>query len=158
MIDYLLNKLSKYLKAGDLNGRTVEAKQVEGPLQIVYAKMYHGMDENRDNARLRLLLGINPATTPWCAAFVNAIERKCGRPGTGKMLARSYLKYGKGVVTPQSGDIVVFKRGNSSWQGHVGYFVSETPVSVLTLGGNQGNAVTYQYYPKAAVLGYRRPL
>ena len=157
MFDYLLNKLSKYIKSGDLIGKTVEAEKVDGPLQVVFAKQYMGLEENRDTNKLKAILGVNPKSTPWCAAFVNAIENKCGRKGTGKMLARSFLNYGRSVVTPESGDIVIFKRGNSSWQGHVGYYISEDKYNVLTLGGNQNNSVCYQKYSKEAVLAYRRP-
>lgn len=127
------------------------------PQQITEAKKYHGKHESRDNTVLKLLLGFDPATTAWCAGFVNAIEKKCGRKGTGKLNARSYLTYGSTVTTPKLGDIVVFKRGNSSWEGHVSYFVSKDKEGILVLGGNQSNKVCYKYYPEESLLAYRRP-
>lgn len=160
MIDYLLNKASKYFSAKqpEDEGKEIEREVVEKtPKQIMIAKSYHGMHERTNNKNLRLLLGFNPASTPWCAGFVNSIEKKCGRKGTGKLLARSYLNYGAAVDNPRKGDIVVFKRGNSSWQGHVGYYISQDKNGVLTLGGNQNNKVCYKYYPKSKLLGYRRP-
>lgn len=157
ILDYLLNKLSKYWGASD-KGTVVPNVSLIEPNQIYVAKKYHGWSEKANKAELTELLGINPVTTPWCAAFINAIEKKCGRKGTGKMLAREYLKYGKPVSTPQLGDIVVFKRGNSSWQGHVGYYAGEDKDRILSLGGNQSNKICYAYYPKKDVLGYRRPL
>lgn len=128
------------------------------PQQITTAKLFHGKHETYDNVTLRALIGFDPAQVAWCAGFVNAIEKRCGRSGTGQLNARSYLKYGTPVTIPQLGDIVVFKRGNSSWEGHVGYFVSQDNNGILVLGGNQSNKVCYKYYPTASLLGYRRPL
>lgn len=159
MWDYILNKVSKYIKTPE-RGKEVDLPvESEEPKQLKLAKNYHGKHEVTNNKELKALLGFNPATTPWCAGFVNAIEKACGRRGTGQLLARSYLNYGMPVADyPRPGDIVVFTRGNSSWQGHVGYYVSEDAYNVLTLGGNQSNKVCYKYYPKKDVLGYRRPL
>lgn len=151
MWDYILNKVSKYLKEHN------KGEVVSDPEQIRRAKAFLGCHEVEDKVVLKSFLGFNPATTPWCAGFVNAVEKRCGRNGTGKLLARSFLKYGTAVGTPRLGDIVVFKRGNSSWQGHVGYYISEENGKVLSLGGNQSNKVCYAYYPKSSVIGYRRP-
>lgn len=157
IIDFILNKLGKYLS--DLSKvNEVSASEInKEPVQIKIAKLYLNKSEKTDTAELKELLGINPATTPWCAAFVNAVEKMCGRKGTGKMLARSFLNYGTAVGVPQVGDIVVFKRGNSSWQGHVGYYVSSDKEFVTSLGGNQGDKVCYAKYPRTSVLGFRRP-
>lgn len=129
------------------------------PEQITKALKYLGMKENdsHDKTILKLLLGIDPSTTAWCAAFVNAIEKQCGRKGTGKLNARSFLDYGAPVKEPQVGDICVFRRGSSSWQGHVAYFIAIEDEGILVLGGNQGDSVCYKHYSKDALLGYRRP-
>lgn len=121
------------------------------------AKKYLDMHERTDNKTLKKLLGFDPAKTPWCAGFCNSIEQACGRKGTGKLTARSYLKYGTPVDNPLPGDIVVFKRGALPWQGHVGYFVKQVGDQILVLGGNQSNMVCYKYYPVKKLLGYRRP-
>ena len=157
ILSYLLSTYSKYKNTPDI-GIEVQPELAGDPLQIIYASQYLNKHEAHDNAELRELLGVNPATTAWCAAFVNAIEKKCGRKGTGVLTARSFLKYGSPVAKPQLGDIVVFKRGNSSWEGHVGYYISEDKYSVLSLGGNQSNKVCYANYPISSVLGYRRPV
>lgn len=130
------------------------------------AKKYLGLHEVRDRSKLMELFkthagfNIDPAATPWCAAFINAMERMAGNPGTGSLLARSFLNYGEKVEEPQAGDIVVFKRGTQSWQGHVAYFSGFVNLSdqahVRTLGGNQSNSVGYAIYPAAHALGYRR--
>lgn len=101
---------------------------------------------------------INPATTAWCAAFVNAALGAKGQQGTDSNLARSFQNWGKAVSTPKKGDIAVFERGNSSWQGHVGFFVgpSDREGFVRILGGNQDNTVSIKEFPESKLLGYRR--
>jgi len=150
----IIKRLGDYMAGGNISPEV--PKEVVEPLQITHAKYYHGRDEIDDNISLSVLLGFNPAKTAWCAGFVNAIEKKCGRKGTGKLNARSYLKYGEGVSRPQLGDIVVFKRG-LPWQGHVGYYISRDADGILVLGGNQNNKVCYKYYAVSDVLAYRRP-
>lgn len=102
-------------------------------------------------------ISIDPATTPWCAAFVNLVERRLGRRGTGKLNARSFLDYGEKVKDPKPGDILIFTRGNSSWQGHVTFYVATEGSNYMCLGGNQGDKVCYRLYPKHSLLGIRRP-
>jgi uncharacterized protein (TIGR02594 family) len=158
MFDYILSKLNKYLNKTETGMVISNPTTASDPLHVRIAKRYHGWREKEENNELKKLLGFNPVTTAWCAGFVNAVEKMTGRKGTGKLLAREYLKYGAPTSKPKLGDIVVFKRGNSSWQGHVGYYVSEDKNGVLSLGGNQGDKVCFRYYPKKDVLGYRRPL
>lgn len=158
MLDYLLNKLSKYIKIEDPGKLLTKTYMELRPDNVVFAEQFLGKEEVKDKVYLTTMLGVNPINTPWCAAFVNMVEKQCGRSGTGKMLARSFLKYGRIVSTPQLGDIVIFKRGNSSWQGHVGYYITSTHDTVTSLGGNQSNSVCYANYLKSSVLGYRRPI
>jgi len=121
------------------------------------AKQYLGLHEVRNKSRLKSLLGIDPSKIAWCAAFINAVLKEAGFQGTGKLTARSFLKVGKLVTTPEKGDVVVLKRGVLPWQGHVGLFVDQPNNSeIILLGGNQGNKVCYKRYPKKSVLGYRR--
>jgi uncharacterized protein (TIGR02594 family) len=103
--------------------------------------------------------GKQPDSVPWCAAFVGAMLKRAGVSPSGYLAARSYLKWGKALTTPVLGAIVVFKRGNSAWQGHVAFFEGFNPNgSLRVLGGNQSDAVTYANYPRGIVLGYRWPL
>jgi uncharacterized protein (TIGR02594 family) len=139
------------------------------------AKHSEGEDEINDRYELRSFfktwsingdLDIDPSTTPWCAAFVNACERAAGFKGTGKLNARSFLKYGKEVKLEDAkeGDIAIFKRGNSNWEGHVTYFIeaatrfnSGNPyVTIECFGGNQGDKVCYANYRASDLLGIRR--
>ncbi|MDZ7905693.1 MAG: CHAP domain-containing protein [Cypionkella sp.] len=67
--------------------------------------------------------GITDDATAWCAAFVGAMLERAGGDSTGKPNARSYLGWGTPVYLADArpGDIVVFKRGSSTWQGHVAF-------------------------------------
>lgn len=94
--------------------------------------------------------------TAWCAAFVNFCFWTCGLSGSGSLMARSFLKFGKRTLAPQLGDLVVFWRiSKDSSYGHVAFFVTETETSVFVLGGNQSNAVNIAEFPKSQVLEYR---
>lgn len=103
--------------------------------------------------------GVTDDETAWCAAFVGAMLKRAGIKGTGKLNARSYLDWGTPVdrKDAQPGDVVIFKRGSSSWQGHVAFFVKDRGALIDVLGGNQSNAVNVKGYQSAALLGIRRP-
>jgi uncharacterized protein (TIGR02594 family) len=100
---------------------------------------------------------LSPAKTAWCAAFVNGALGATGQEGTGTLLARDFLNWGEEVKSPTKGDVVVFSRGNSSWQGHVGFYVGENEDGdIQVLGGNQSNKVSIQTYSRDDLLGFRR--
>lgn len=101
--------------------------------------------------------------TPWCAAILNATECAAGNAGTGKLNARSFLNYGNkiDIKNAKKGDIVIFTRGGSTWQGHVAYLDGFEEgaggrILVRTFGGNQSNKVCISYYPKERLIGIRR--
>lgn len=137
-------------------------------LGIDIAKSKLGLHEKRNRKEVMecfksvLLKGeylLDPVTTPWCARFIGFCERKAGKPGTGKDNARSYLTYGTKVKLPEAreGDIVVFTRGTSNWQGHVAYFVKDNKDGTIkVLGGNQIDSVCYRNYDTDDILGIRR--
>ena len=103
--------------------------------------------------------GVMDDETAWCAAFVGAMLRRAGVKSTGALNARSYLDWGTPVDRKNAlpGDVVIFKRGSSSWQGHVAFFVKDRGALIDVLGGNQSNAVNIKGYHSAALLGIRRP-
>lgn len=104
-------------------------------------------------------VNLDPATTAWCAAYVNSSLAQSGYKGTGSNLARSFLNYGEAVDQPQRGDIAVFSRTNNPNLGHVGFYDSVNPDgSIRILAGNQGDAVSYGNMPSDRLLGYRRPV
>jgi uncharacterized protein (TIGR02594 family) len=123
-----------------------------------------GLHEVKDRKELmkymaKYKMPIDPATTPWCAAIMNACERAAGKPGNGRYNARSFLTYGTEVKPKdvKKGDLVVFARGGSSWQGHIAYVDGiEADGTIRTLGGNQSDKVCISWYAKNRLLGFRR--
>lgn len=103
--------------------------------------------------------GVHDDETAWCAAFANAMLRRAGYRGTGSLAARSFLQHYQEVPAGKAkrGDFVVFKRGNSTWQGHVSHFLADDGDYVWVFGGNQSNAVNASRYKKSTILGVRRP-
>jgi uncharacterized protein (TIGR02594 family) len=152
------------------SGKTIEAIGAEAPQggehsPLTLAKSYLGKYERDPEARSTLSsffakfggIHLDPATTPWCAAFANAVLGASGIKGTGKANARSFLNWGTPTDNPSEGDIVVFKRGGSSWQGHVAFFVGfDGDGNIKVLGGNQHDHVSITTMPRAALLGFRR--
>lgn len=125
---------------------TVEWRDGHNPKVVAYFK-------DSGNA------GVKDDETAWCAAFVGAMLRRAGMQSTGKLNARSYLDWGTPVERKDAkpGDVVIFKRGNSSWQGHVAFFVKDRGALIDVLGGNQANAVNVKGYQASSLLGIRRP-
>lgn len=100
-------------------------------------------------------IDINPQTTAWCAAFLDAV---LGGKGTGQLNARSYLTWGNPVNDPKVGDVVVLRRpGGEAWQGHVGLFAGfDDNGDIRVLGGNQSDSVSVDSYNKDDLLAFRR--
>ncbi|MDH4127105.1 MAG: TIGR02594 family protein [Spirochaetota bacterium] len=96
--------------------------------------------------------------TPWCSAFINWCAMKSGFERTSKLNARSWLDIGYEINmdSVQLGDVVILKRGNQAWQGHVGIYINQDLNSIWILGGNQTNMVNIISYPKSKILGIRR--
>lgn len=95
----------------------------------------------------------------WCSSFVNWCFDKESIQGTNSKLARSWIRWGQSIpiAIPALGCVAVFRRGNSSWQGHVGFYLRHDKLNVYILGGNQSNKVSVIAYPKNKLLGYRWP-
>jgi len=110
-----------------------------------------------------------------CSAFVNGIAWELRLPRSKSAMARSWLGVGQAVEAvegfpsgPQISrigfDVVVLMRGSGDQPGpdivdapgHVGFFGGWDGGRVNVLGGNQGNAVSVQSFPKDRILGIRR--
>ncbi len=95
--------------------------------------------------------------TPWCAAFVGGVLESVGIKSTRSAMARSYLKWGFPIASPELGCVVVFERGPTF--GHVGFVMGrDLRGNLMVLGGNQGDAVTIAAFNPARVIGYRWPV
>lgn len=97
-------------------------------------------------------LGTNPTKRSrlWCAEFMNMMERKMGRPGTGSAMASSFASYGRRVSDPRPGDIAVMR-------GHVGYVMSVDGGKVKLISGNFNRKVGIGTYPRSRFVAFMRP-
>jgi len=93
----------------------------------------------------------------WCAAFLGACLERAGIRSTRSLMARSYLSWGEALSEPRPGAIAVLSRGFDPRLGHVGFLVGTTSNDVILLGGNQGDAVRVQPFPRSRLLGLRWP-
>lgn len=135
------------------------------PLLLEILK-YHGLKEvfgpkhNPDIVKMFHDIGynwVNDDETSWCSAALNYFCKRLGYERSGRLDARSWLKVGELVITPQLGDVVVYWRGSkTSWMGHVGLFISNRNGWIYTLGGNQSDMIGISPYAESRVLGYRR--
>lgn len=136
------------------------------PLQLAAGQL--GLNENAQRGAIQEYLsngGVNldPATTAWCAAFVNSTLKQAGIEGTGSNLAKSFLDWGQGVDASNyqnvhPGDIWVESRGDPNGiYGHTGIIESINPDGTVTLiAGNAGDAVSRQTRKLGSQLGIRR--
>jgi uncharacterized protein (TIGR02594 family) len=130
-----------------------------------------------DNPRIaEYQRSINPTTTAgdkpaWCSRFVNWCLEPLGYATQPQInaKARSWKKWGYPSEF-RPGSIVVFWRRPGSKEGtaaerkmtpdqlrktgtrgHVGFFIEERGDLLIVLGGNQGNRVSLQAYPKEGI-------
>ena len=101
--------------------------------------------------------GSDDSRLPWCGAFCAAMMKICGLDVPAKYAsAKEWLDWGRRLIRPELGCIVVFERGAG---GHVGFVVGETADGYLmVLGGNQGNKVSIAPFARDRVLGYVWPV
>lgn len=104
--------------------------------------------------------GVKDDSVPWCSAAMNAWMVESGRSGTRSLLARSWLEWGAKIDTSKKmprGSVLVFRRGTSSWQGHVCLLVEDNGATLQVIGGNQSDAVTLARYKRTTLVGARWP-
>lgn len=94
--------------------------------------------------------------TPWCGAFVAyCMDVNAFAIPKYWMRARDWANWGRELMTPIPGCIVVFSRQGG---GHVGFVVGkDADDRLLVLGGNQGNRVSIATFTRDRVLAYRWP-
>ncbi len=134
------------------------------PPYLALAKNDLGKNERTNrkelNARIKDKLGyeFDVKSTPWCAVWVAERLETAGYASPKKANARSFLNWGYEVTEWKEGDIVVFWRGtrNDGVTGHVGFLLKWDGNYVTVLGGNQGDEVSIQRFPKSKILGVRR--
>jgi len=95
---------------------------------------------------------------PWCSSFVCWVFEEARITSTKSAMARSWLGWGKKIENPYPGCVAVFSRGANLVSGHVGFYLRDTPKSIVILGGNQADTVSESFYAKSRLLGYREPV
>lgn len=134
------------------------------PLWITNGLRDLGFHEKGDNRGIEKFIEQAKAGhlgDPWCAIWANAKLEQSDVSGTRSASSQSFrhdpLKFVQ-LAGPALGAIVVFWRhSRSSGLGHVGFYMGETVSQVLTLGGNESDAVRKQFEPKARLYGYWWP-
>jgi uncharacterized protein (TIGR02594 family) len=98
---------------------------------------------------------------PWCAIWANAKLEQSGIQGTRSASSQSFRHDANFVQLdgPALGAIAVYWRGSQgSGLGHVGFYMGETATQILTLGGNESDAVRKQFEPRSKLFGYWWPI
>ena len=94
--------------------------------------------------------------TPWCGVACAAWMQAAGVPLPQHWYrAKGWLDWGRPLFLPRFGCVVVYGREGG---GHVGIVVGRDAAgNIMTLGGNQGDAVCIRAFDPGRVLGYRQP-
>lgn len=93
---------------------------------------------------------------PWCGLFMAVVAKRAGKAVVEDPLwARNWAKFGKSADGAQLGDVLVFRRAQSS--GHVGLYVGEDYGAFHVLGGNQSDGVTITRIARERCISIRRP-
>lgn len=122
-----------------------------------------GLQEGRDRAKIQQITGksgINPATTPWCAAFAMNLIKDYGLDDLKGLSNRNYCptieswargkgKYGTaGKYTPKPGDAILFDwSGGKGTPDHIGIVEKVENGKVYTIEGNSSDSVRRKVYP-----------
>lgn len=93
---------------------------------------------------------------PWTSAFANWALNQSGIKGSGTANPNDWLKWGQQIQHPKLGALVLLKRPVSPALAAC-FFVSETPDSVVCVGGNFSNSVSILAAKKESVHSYRWP-
>lgn len=100
--------------------------------------------------------------SPWCASFVNWVLKQSGYEGAGSAWSHAWKKWGDGLSKPAVGAVAFIDWGKTDPakkdKGHVGFVVGKTSKnSIVLLGGNQGDSVSYAAFKPSLIQAYRVP-
>lgn len=164
------------------SGELATPSRGEDPITWIADNAYGISEENADFRRAMrgLLSGVDPDTTPWCAAFAGHVLRNVGveLPELAQQnpnLAFNYQDLGEEVYNYnprtgteyagsrdniQPGDVIVFNKnpdrqpdGSFGWgQGHISFVVDvEDDGTIIAVGGNQSDRVQTSRYTPASI-------
>jgi len=95
-------------------------------------------------------------SVPWCGLFMGVCASRAGFPYNSELLsALAWAKWGDHVDNDGAmlGDTLVFVRPGG---GHVAFYIGESQANFLILGGNQGDAVGFEWIHKTRLFAVRR--
>jgi uncharacterized protein (TIGR02594 family) len=142
---------------GAITGASGRGGSLDPAKAAEVASHFLGKGEIPDRAELQAFMAANgmptdPATTAWCASFVNSALESQGIRGSGSRVANSFLNWGEGVkdqTQVKAGDVMVQSRGLGPGQtgGHVGMATGRQRIrddgrlQLEMISGNKANAV-----------------
>lgn len=146
---------------------TIEDRDFEPPwLQLARKELISGVREVKGPGSHPRILEYFTSTkltpkdgdeTAWCSAGMCWVMEQSGIRSPRSAKARDWQTWGKRLLQPQMGCVVVLTRGENPNQGHVALWTGESHERMLLLGGNQGDRWSVQAYPKWRLLAYRWP-
>lgn len=118
---------------------------------------FHEIRENQGIEKFIKQAHCGAEGDPWCAIWANAKLEVSGITGTRSAASLSFTtsRHFRRLDGPALGALAVYHR--SGGLGHVGFYMGETDTQILTLGGNESDAVRNQFEPKARFIGYFWP-
>ncbi len=120
-----------------------------------------GMTEGGNTAEIQAITGksgINPASTPWCAAYAINLMKDHGVLDTTGLSNPNYcptiadwaaskgLKGERGSYTPKAGDAILFDWGGDGTEDHIGLVEKVKDGKVYTIEGNSSDSVKRNVY------------
>ncbi len=128
---------------------------------LAHANQMVGMHENSDTAAIQQVTGqsgINPSTTPWCAAWAMNLLEDHGVMDLDGLSNRNYCptikswSQGKGTwgengqYTPKPGDAILFDWEGDGTADHIGIVEKVENGKVYTIEGNSSDSVKKNTY------------
>ena len=140
---------------------------------LQHANQMVGLQENRDRAAIQQVTGrsgINPSTTPWCAAWAMNLLEQHGVLKLDGLSNRNYCPTIKnwgakkgiwgenGQYTPKAGDAILFDWNKDGTPDHIGIVEKVANGKVYTVEGNSSNSVKKNTYAlnSGSIDGYLR--
>ena len=135
------------------------------------ARSMLGLQEGRDRAKIQEVTGksgINPSTTPWCAAFAMNILKDAGVLNLDGLSNRNYCPTivswakdkgiwgARGSYQPKPGDAIMFDWGGDGTSDHIGIVEKVENGKVITIEGNSSDSVKRNTYElgSSKIMGY----
>jgi uncharacterized protein (TIGR02594 family) len=140
--------------------------QEPGPASLKEALSHYGLLEcigknsNPDIMKWAKEVGVSgwypDDSVAWCGLFMGICQKRAGFPYNSQLLsALAWAKWGDHIDNDKAelGDTLIFIRSGG---GHVAFYIGEGKDNFLVLGGNQGNAVGFEWVSKTRLFAVRR--